>query len=235
MKHLTFYIWTFVFLLLTSSAQVYSQELADVKNESNLAYTPQHGLGLGLGMKGITIGYTYQWSQPWAARAEVGGLLLPNLNSQVNLSGQELSVTGDIEVLTSSLLIDFYPWKSSSWRLFAGIGYTFTQQLSGRAVYANAISYGELSFEGEEVGYVDVAITTQPWMPQMGLAWGRTIPQKRWGVSVALGSYWWGAPKVRLAATRMLANTTKEQDKLQNNLSGYQWWPFMQIGLNFRL
>lgn len=72
-------------------------------------------------------------------------------------------------------------------------------------------------------------------MPQMGIAFGRSRPKRATGLRLELGSYYWSAPQVRMEATRMLANTALEADKLANNLRDYRWWPFVNIALNFRL
>ena len=172
-----------------------------------------HALTLGLGLRGVNIGYAYQWNAHWGWRAEIGGVLIPETQSTINLSGQELMVRAEARIISSAVLIDWYPWATSSFRLFGGVGYAFDQELGGRGLYSQPVEYGELTFEGEEIGYVDVAIATRSIMPQLGFAFGRTLPKKRVSLSVEVGSFWWGPPSVDLQATRMLANTEREEDK----------------------
>lgn len=235
MNILSFPSWLFLSTCCILGFNMQGQE-RDAESEKPLFnYDNQYSISIGLGLKGLTGGFAYEWNPHWSARAEIGGIILQDVGMSIELSGQELEVAGGFEIMAASVLFDYYPWENRNFRVFAGMGWAWNQELRGRALYANAVSYGELEFEGEEIGYIDVGIQTRRFLPQLGLAWGRAIPDKRFGVSLAIGSYWWGKPQVDLEATKMLANTVKERDQIENNLSGYQWWPFLQLGLNFRL
>ncbi|WP_421751818.1 hypothetical protein [Croceimicrobium sp.] len=194
------------------------------------------GLGFGAGLKGLTAQVSYHFIPELSVRAELSGIRVEDLTLDIDFSGQTLRTIGNLDLLNTALVLDYFPnYEASSFHFFAGISYAFTNRMQGRGLYPEAVEYGELNFEGEEIGYVDVQILPAKWMPQFGVAFGRSRPKRRAGLRLEVGTYYWGAPKVQMEATRMLENTAQEADKLENNLSAYRWWPFLNLALNFRL
>lgn len=222
-----------IFICASLNAQ---SDTATLRKKSPVVFSPGFGLGFGAGIKGATGQLSYHFKKELSLRAEVNGLTLEDLTVDIVFSGQTLRTVGNLDLLNTSLILDYFPnYEYSSFHFFAGISYANNARMQGRGLYPEAIEYGEITFEGEEIGYVDVQMITNTWMPQMGIGFGRSRPKRKAGVRFEIGTYYWGAPQIKMEATRMLENTAQEASKLQDNLSQYRWLPFMNIALNFRL
>lgn len=220
-------------LILFSALLAFS---AQAQQDSLYQYEPGFGFGFGGGLKGLTAQVSYHFQEHWNLRAEVNGLRVEDLTVDISFSGQTLRTVGNLDVFITGLALDFFPApQKSSFHLFAGLSYAVNNRMQGRGLYPEAVAYGDITFEGEEIGYVDVQLQPARLMPQMGIAFGRPRPKRSVGVRLEIGTYYWGAPRVNMEATRMLENTAQEAEKLEENLEQYRWWPFMNLSLNFRL
>lgn len=225
MKSLHFLCLTLLFPFILSA-----------QKDSLYEYTPGFGFGVGGGLKGLTGQVSYHFHERWNLRAEVSGLRVEDLTVDIVFSGQTLRTVGNLDLLNTALVLDFFPApKTSSFHFFGGLTYAVNSRMQGRGLYPEAVAYGDITFEGEEIGYVDVQLLPARLMPQMGIAFGRPRPKRAVGMRLEIGTYYWGAPDVKMEATRMLENTAREAEKLKNNLNQYRWWPFMNLSLNFRL
>lgn len=226
-----------VFLLIASfSLELHGQANESTDKGNTDTFSRGFGLGFGVGLKGFTAQLSYAFHPNLYLRAEVHGLKIEDLTVDLTFSGQTLRTIGNVDLLNTGLILDYFPAPAtSSFHFFLGLSYASNQRMQGRGLYPEPVEYGELTFEGEEIGYVDGQLITNSLMPQFGIAFGRSRPKRAAGLRLEIGTYYWGAPTVQLEATGMLANTVREEEKINNNLNAYRWWPFVNLALNFRL
>jgi len=97
---------------------------------------------------------------------------------------------------------------------------------------------GEVELTSETVGSVYYKLTPNKICPYAGLGFGSSISgSRRVSFAVDLGVVYHGTPKVQLNANGMVSPTASEEQRqiLQDNVSGYRFYPMLNFQLSFRL
>lgn len=131
----------------------------------------------------------------------------------------EAEIEGKVGFTNGKLLVDIYPFKSSSFHITAGAYFgsskviqaynTEDGLLMGVTKYNEAIENGNLVgyekigvelddylLEPDENGNVDAYIKTSGFKPYLGIGVGRAVPKKRLGFMFEAGVQFWGSPAV---------------------------------------
>ena len=135
-----------------------------------------------------------------------------------------------------ALLADFHLNKKGSIRATLGVNYAFKNTYSGKLAYGQAESYGEVTIQPEDIGYLKATISTKSKInPYIGLGFGRLVPKKRVGLSLDLGTYYRGSPVVTIDATQLLRGNKENEVPLNRNLAPYKWYPIGTLRLAVKL
>lgn len=97
---------------------------------------------------------------------------------------------------------------------------------------------GEVELTSETVGSVYYTLTPNKICPYAGFGFGNSISRsKRVSFAVDLGVVYHGTPKVELDANGMISPTASDEQQqiLQDNVSGYRFYPMLNFQLSFRL
>ncbi len=146
----------------------------------------------------------------------------------------------DLNLMTVSAILNWHPFKG----LF---------RISGGAMYndnhiditaAPSLSYeiGDTTYSASNVGTLEGKVTFNEIVPYIGIGWDTSFGKNnRFGLLVDLGIMYQGSPDIELSANGPIASNQAfqsdvqaEEDKLQDDLDQYEYYPVIGVGLSYR-
>ena len=192
----------------------------------------QKSLSLHLGTQGVGLEFKYHLIQKLSARA--GFSILPIKTDKVV---QSFSSDTDDQLKASftnvRILLD-YPIIGKGVRLVAGGAYFFKADGTIESNAQEGFNLGDRHFTAEEVGMMKIRADWKGLRPYAGLAFFRDFPRNRINVTLDLGLYHLGSPKVTTSSTGMLYLDDTNRQLLEDNLSTYKWLPLGQLAINYK-
>lgn len=206
-----------------------------IKADHFLGYDGKGALAINISSIGIGVEYAHNINRHLNGRIRLNLLQISNLERAMDVGGAPTFITANVDVFNTDLLLEYLPFRRKNFKLVVGGSFISSGKGDVNVAYNEAIKYGDLIIEPEDVGDMTIGVDYAGFAPYMGLGWGRAVPRKRVGFGIEVGTYYVGSPKVTLTATNMLADTYKEEGQLQENMNDYKWFPFLNMRLSFRL
>ena len=198
--------------------------------------------GIGLTGKIGTLGYG----------AELSFALTDSLNARFGINdfvyiynGSSNSINYDfkLQLHTISVLADWHPF-SGRFRTSVGLINNKNKiNLAGKPTNGNFDINGTL-YPTSQVSSVDGSMSFNSISPYLGIGWGNPVADnKGWGLVSDFGILFQGEPKVDLMVnctatvpicTQVQTNAEAENTRIQNDLSGFKYWPVISIGLSYQ-
>lgn len=179
-------------------------------------------IGLSVGLDGIGFDVAAPMTHRFALR--LGGTFMPkikysttvglgNLNDPAFLPGKsEVGIEGKLNMNNFHFLVDYHPFKRSSFRLTAGayigpaalVRVYNTEAFLQEAYYGSAglelgessPIYNQYSVVSDQQGNIQLDLKTNVFKPYVGIGFGRAISKKRVNVLFDLGVQFWGKPGI---------------------------------------
>ncbi len=186
------------------------------------------------GTLGVGPGVAIAFGSHFGLRADVEGM---GFDTSVSVDGGRYE--GRVKLLQGGLYGDLFPFASSGFRLSAGVlinGDSF----DGHAVPNALGNYVIGNTYVPAVGPAPKASVTPPRaMPYIGLGYGHHRTERGFGLAVDIGVAY-GRPHVdynvpsiyQLFATP--GNIALEEQRLNDKVSSYRWYPVAQLTLTYR-
>lgn len=185
---------------------------------------------LGLGTTGYTVGYTYPLSETSGIRAEYNGM-----DYSHNVSSASETYNAKIKLSNLGAYYDYH--IAGGFRATVGLvetnsKFTGTATASSGTYTINGTSY---SAAGETLGFEAKMPST---MPYFGLGYGHVASNSGWGFYGDIG-FLYGKPKSQLNASSGLVaaagqtNIDAENQKLQDQLNKFEFYPVLQVGASY--
>lgn len=206
-----------------------------IKADHFLGYDGKGALAINISTIGIGVEYAHNINRHLNGRIRLNLLQISNFEQAMELGGAPTFVTANIDIFNTDLLLEYLPFRRKNFKLVVGGSFITSGKADVNVAYNEAIKYGDIIIEPEEIGDMTIGIDYAGFAPYMGLGWGRAVPRKNVGFGIEIGTYYVGSPDVSLAATNMLADTSQEEGQLQENMNDYKWFPFLNLRLAFRL
>ena len=196
-------------------------------------YEPgEKSVSMHLGSQGLGLEFKYLLVQKLAARA--GFSILPVKTDKVVQSfSSDTDDRLNAKFTNAHVLLD-YPILGRGVRLVVGGAYFFKAEGTIESKAMEGFTLGDRSFTAEEVGMLKIKSDWKGLRPYAGLGFFRDFPKNRVNVTLDLGLYHLGSPKVHTSSTGMLYLDETNRKRLEDNLSSYQWMPLGQIGINYK-
>ena len=159
-------------------------------------------------------------------------------SANFDLDVEELNYQGDIELQTTTAIVDFYPWQNRGFRLSAGL-FANGNEITGTAEPANSTTFGGRVFQPEDIGSASATISFPSSAPYLGLGWGkRTSKDNRLLFSVDAGVFMQGGPEADISVENPNNVITDEdirlaREELQEQLDDFDIYPVLTIGLSY--
>ena len=147
---------------------------------------------------------------------------------------------GTLNLFTAGLLLDAYPFQNN-FRLSTGVyyndnGYTGTITPS----LTQTIEINGINYTSTDITKVNMDVIFDKVAPYFGIGWGNDARDKGWGFTCDLGVLYHGKGTVNLnadinnplIATQINNGLIIEEQNINNNLSDFQLYPVVSIGIN---
>lgn len=184
--------------------------------------------------------------------AELTTNLTKSLNTRFSVSGLKYNTTttdnditykADLSLLNVSLMLDYYAFDSSQFRISGGIVYNGnTLDLTGDPSVYSTFTIGDTVYTTNDVSDVQANVDYPKIAPYLGIGWGDAVKSPGWNFVADLGVMYQGNADVELTATTTLtgaakaqldAELLKEQTDLEDKLSKYKLYPVATIGVSY--
>jgi hypothetical protein len=201
---------------------------ASVKNAAklglafNIGTTPGIEFAYGLSPKvTLRLGYSY---------------FKYNLNTTAKSSAEEVKLGGSLNMSLIGLSAEYFPFKKSSFKVFGGASYIDKGSVSLLVTPTGTYTFGSTILSPDEVGNVSFLVDYgKSIAPFAGIGFGRTIPKKRVGLGIEMGTYYTKTPAITLTGKERLSSMSEQQAKVQENMKDWQYWPVINFRLAVRL
>lgn len=145
-----------------------------------------------------------------------------------------LAVDGKVKLINGNVLADWFPFKKAPFHLTAGV-FLGNTGINAAGHSTAPFELGGWLVQPDEMGNLDVKIKGAVVKPYLGLGYGRSVPNTRFGFKVELGAMYHGSPKVTAGATGIISETAGEAQKVQENLTDYYLYPVLSLQLVYRI
>jgi hypothetical protein len=190
--------------------------------------------GVALGVTAGTLGLGIEGSikaTDWLVlRSNVSGY---TLNKTQTVSGNSFTLSPT--VLTAGLIADLHLF-SNGFRLSAG-GRLHDSKWSGSG--ATDVTLGDHRYRYADIGKLNVAVVGNKAAPYLGLGYDSAhYKEGAFSLSIDLGALYIGEPKSSLSTEKSIAgldvDLRKEETKIDNKISGFGFYPVVQVAGKYR-
>jgi hypothetical protein len=156
-----------------------------------------------------------------------------------SIKNQQFDLDARVRLSNLSVLGEYKPFQGGKFRIIAGLGYFFNNDIAIKGVANKDYLFNDVVFEPAEIGSMTTTWSYKSKIsPYVGLAFGRAVPKKRFGFGVELGSYYKGAPQIDIKATGALRENERNGPILTNNFSTvtrYRFMPNIAMRLSYKI
>lgn len=160
---------------------------------------------------------------------------------QTSVSGftnQDLSFTGTIQQSNVEVLFE-WGILNGLVRFVGGPVITIDNEIQSDFRLTEDIQINDITIPAAEVGSGDVAVTHSfKVFPYVGIGFGRSLPWRRLGVNLDVGTYYKGTTQVKLGATGLIRANEDNEDIINRNLRDEpvsSLWPVVSFRLAYRI
>ncbi len=149
---------------------------------------------------------------------------------------EDYKTEGKIGLSSISALGDFFPFESSTFRITGGIMYNLNV-IDATLTPTREYTVGGDTYSPEELGNLDASIEFNKFSPYLGLGFGNpTSGDAGFGFVFDVGTMYQGTAVVDLQAEGLLKPSASEDQaqRIQDNLSWFQWYPVVSLGITYK-
>ena len=170
-------------------------------------------------------------------RAGVNFFQLEGFEVGRELAGRSVLIVASNNTLSFDMMGEYYPWQKSSFKLLFGASYIQSLTANAMIMVTDPMMFGEIELTPEQVGEMEIELAYGGMAPFLGIGFGRSVPNKRIGLGLEVGSYYIGSPSVNMNASELLEpSASAEQEKsLEESLRTLSWLPAVKFRLAVRL
>lgn len=196
-------------------------------------------VGVGVTLKGGTTGLGGDVTVPLVSN-------WLNLRGGYNFLGWRPSITeggikykADLDFKTIPILLDLHPFHGG-FRITGGVFYNKNEMDLSSTVDASTVGLGT----GVGTARLNANVSwSKEWAPYLGIGWGNAADDNTLdlpiavGFSLDIGAFYQGSPNVLLSDSSGLvpaADLLAEQAQLEDDLSGFKFYPVITLGVHIR-
>ena len=166
-----------------------------------------------------------------------GGYNIGSLRPSITQAG--IKYKADVDFESIPILLDFHPFHGS-FRVTGGVFYNKNSMDLSSTVDASTVGLGL----GAGTATLNAnASWSKEWAPYLGIGWGNAADDNTLdlpiavGFSLDIGAFYQGSPDVLLTDSSGLvpvADLALEQAQLEDDLSGFKFYPVITLGIHIR-
>lgn len=189
---------------------------------------------VGLGLRAGTVGLGAEIAVGVSERLTVrGGLYTADVTDSFDEGG--ISYDGELSLGGAGVLLDLFP-TGGAFHLTAGL-FSNDNRIDLTATPTQPQEIGGTVYTPAEIGRLFGDVTFDDTVFYAGLGWGNVARGKRTSFLFDLGVLAQGGGKVRLDATNPVisdADLQAEARQIEDDISSYDLWPVISLGLAIR-
>lgn len=211
-----------------SLVQIPQDSLETKKQDSHKEH--KNSIGVSAGLPGFGFDYARKLSDKFSAKLRFNAFKVEDYAAgEVDVSGNTVDAIVSGESSALDLLVEYLPFKRSSFKLVGGVGILSKMNLNILMEYDESVEFGDVILTKEDYGNVKIGFDWQGVAPYLGLGFGRAVPKSNFGFSIEAGSYFTSSPKMSLEATKLLAPTGDQVEEIQETFKSWKFIPLMQF------
>lgn len=200
---------------------------------------------VAIGLKGSTAGagldLTLGLTKGLNVRAGANAFSLSQTRSEF-----DTTYDAELRLRSASLLLDLHP-GGRGFRLSVGGVYN-QNEVEGDSNDKTTVTINGTTYPVALVGTISAKATTNELCPYVGLGWGNAVGKgNRVRFTFDIGAYYHGSPKVsvtshvnpavppNLIPQKFYDDLEAERRRVENDVSGYKFFPVVSLGLTVRL
>ncbi|PIV97606.1 MAG: hypothetical protein COY55_07850 [Flavobacteriaceae bacterium CG_4_10_14_0_8_um_filter_31_99] len=217
-----------MFCLLYFESQ-YSQE----KKELDSVKVRKNAIGISAGIPGFGFDYARKLSTKLSGKFRYSTFKMDDFDAgEIDVNGNMVNGSVSIESNIIDFLVEFLPFKNSSFKLVGGVGVINKLNINVFMVYDNSVTFGDVVLDKEDYGDVNLGFSWDSSVaPYLGLGFGRAVPNSRLGFGIEAGSYFTSSPLMTLEATKLLAPTADQIEEVNETFKTWKFIPLIQFRL----
>lgn len=182
------------------------------------------------------------------AGGELGMPLSDHFNARLGFNAFNYSYRGTYDQInydsklrlhSATLLLDWHPF-AGIFRLTAG-AVSNRNRVGLSSTPSGPVTIGSTTYTPSQVGTITGTVSFKPTVPYLGIGWGKAPSSGGFGVDLDVGVLFQGSPKVSLSSNGSLANDPsyqaqlrQEEQKAQNDMKNFKYYPVISLGLEYR-
>lgn len=189
--------------------------------------------GIKAGTLGIGIGGEYRVNESFGL-----GLGANYFKYDFDFTADDIDYDAELTLASATVLAHYYPGKGR-FRITGGLAFN-GNEIDAQSKPEIDVEIGDTTYPGVRAGTIDGNVDFRTVAPYLGLGWGPS-PEKRWGVTFDVGVLFQGSPKVDLTASGAISllpgfqeDLAQEEQKVQDELEGFQYYPIIGLGVYYR-
>lgn len=208
---------------------------------SNAEIFDNHQMGLNVGTLGAGVEYSTSINEMFVLRTGLNAL---NYSDSLTESG--IKYDADLELQTISLILDYHPF-GNGFRLSGGAMYNGNQlKVSGKPDGTGTIEINDIQYNSSEVGQVDGKVDFNTFAPYAGIGYSSSKTKSSgFSFNTEIGAMFQGSATAKLNAqcgsalnntqcTELKANLLEEEKQLNGELSDFDIYPVLSVGLGYK-
>lgn len=220
-----------ILLTLATSSTLFAQNQAKATPSGGVKKQVQ----LHAGTQGFGIDFKYGLNHNMALRGGVSSSLGVGLSNVIQLEGLNADNKLKAHFSNVHLMGDYNPFKTSSFRITAGVAYLFEARGNLHFIPQGTYYFDGMELTGEEVGDLTIDLSWKGVAPYIGVGFFKTSPDKLLNINMDVGTYYLNAPKSTIVGTKLLADNYQLEPQLDKNMSSYRFLPLIQVNFNINI
>jgi hypothetical protein len=196
-----------------------------------------YGMVAHAGLLGYGADFATRVNPHLILRAGVNFFQLEGFEDVRELAGRSVLIVASNNTLSFDMMGEYYPWQKSSFKLLFGASYIQSLTANAMIMVTDPMMFGEIELTPEQVGEMEIELAYGGMAPFLGIGFGRSIPNKRIGLGLEVGTYYIGSPSVNMNASELLEpSASAEQEKsFEESFRTLSWLPAVKFRLAVRL
>lgn len=196
------------------------------------------GVDVGISTLGLGIEGSYAFNDTFSA-----GLGLNHYTYSTSDVSSDIDYDIDLKLQSIALVGNYFPFHGV-FRLSAGI-FSNGNEISMTAKPAGTYDIGGTTYTASQIGSLSAKVSFNNVAPYFGIGWGKRV-SKGFGMIADIGVLFQGSPKLEMTAngpitdpanplhSQFVADLEKERQSAEDDLSGFNMYPVLGIGLSYR-
>jgi hypothetical protein len=196
-----------------------------------------YGMVAHAGLLGYGADFATRVNPHLILRAGVNFFQLEGFEDVRELAGRSVLIVASNNTLSFDMMGEYYPWQKSSFKLLFGASYIQSLTANAMIMVTDPMMFGEIELTPEQVGEMEIELAYGGMAPFLGIGFGRSIPNKRIGLGLEVGTFYIGSPSVNMNASELLEpSASAEQEKsFEKSFRTLSWLPVVKFRLAVRL